>query len=43
MPAIIVLAEHDLTIRAGDGVAELVAIAALLKNGSGNAEISNTP
>src|SRR6267378_6046903 len=42
MPAVIVLAEHDFAIGARDGVAELVAIAALLKNGSGDPEIGET-
>src|SRR5258708_4694025 len=42
MPAVIVLAEHDFSIGAGNGVAELVAIAALLKNGSGDPEIGDT-
>ena len=42
MPAVIVLAEHDFTIGAGDGAAELVAIAALLKNRSGDPQISDT-
>src|SRR5258706_29243 len=40
--AVIVLAEPDFSIGAGNGVAELVAIAALLKNGSGDPEIGDT-
>src|SRR5258708_39644065 len=42
MPAGIVLAEHDFSIAAGNGVAELLAIAALLKNGSGDPELGHT-
>ena len=41
MPAVIVLAEYDFTIGARDGVAKLVAIAALLKNRSGDSEIGD--
>ena len=37
--AVIVFAEDDFTIGAGDCVAELVAVAAVLENGGGDAEI----
>jgi hypothetical protein len=42
MPAVIVLAEHDFTIGACDGVTQQVAIATLLKNRSGDTEIGDT-
>src|SRR6267378_8393014 len=42
MAAVVVLAEDDFTVGAGDCVAELVAIAAVLENGRGDAEIGYT-
>lgn len=39
MPVIVVLAKDDFPILASHGIAELITIATLLKNGSGNTEI----
>src|SRR6267154_1978791 len=39
MAAVIVFAEDDFTVGAGDCVAELVAVAAVLENGGGDAEV----
>jgi hypothetical protein len=38
---VVVLAEDEFAVSAGDGVAELVAVAALFENGSGDAEIGD--
>ena len=40
--AVIVLTEDEFTVGAGDRVTELVAIAAVLENGGGDAEIGDT-
>ena len=41
MASVVVFAEYEFTVAAGDGVAELVAVATLLENGSCDAEIGD--